>query len=154
MLPVMRRQNAGHIVTIGSLAALTPVPGESVYCASKYGVRGFLLSVALELRRTPIRVSLIHPDMVDTPMLAYEARHDAAAALAFSGKILEPDDIAAAVVQALQTGRREIAVPRTQGWLITLGELFPALRDALLDRLERAGARELARQRGRAGRAE
>lgn len=153
VLPTMRQQNAGHIVAIASLAALTPLPGESVYCASKYGVRGFLLSVALELRHTPIRVSLIHPDMVDTPMMAYEASHDAAP-LAFSGKILKPDDVAAAVLEALQTGRREIAVPRTRGWLITLVELFPPLRDALVDRLERAGERELARQRGRVGRAE
>ncbi len=146
VLPIMRQQQHGHIVNIASLAALTPLPGEAVYCASKYGVRGFSLSVALELRRTPLRVSLVHPDMVNTPMMAYEVTHGGAP-LAFSGAILEPHAIADAVVQALQTGKREIAVPRSRGWLTTLGELVPALRDLLIDRLEQAGERKLARRR-------
>lgn len=149
VLPIMRQQRFGHIVNIASLAALTPLPGEAVYCASKYGVRGFSLSVALELRRTPLRVSLIHPDMVNTPMMAYEVTH-AGAPLAFSGTILNPQDIADAVVQAVQTGKREIMVPRTRGWLTTLGELVPGLRDLLIDRLEQTGKRELARRRSAA----
>jgi short-subunit dehydrogenase len=150
VLPVMRRQGSGHIVNIASLAALAPVPGEAVYCASKYGVRGFSLALALELRDSPLRVSIIYPDSTETPMLAYEATHGGAP-LSFSGRILQPADIAEAVVRAVQTGKREISVPASRGRLAMLGELVPALRDALLDRLERAGARELARRRGRDG---
>lgn len=148
VLPAMRRQGSGHIVNIASLAALTPVPGEAVYCASKYGVRGFSLALALELRRSPLRVSIIYPDSTETPMLAYEATHGGAP-LSFSGKILQPRDIADAVVRAVQTGKREISVPASRGWLAMLGELLPALRDALIGRFERAGARELARRRAR-----
>jgi NAD(P)-dependent dehydrogenase (short-subunit alcohol dehydrogenase family) len=146
VLPIMRRQNRGHIVNIASLAAVTPLPGEAVYCASKYGVRGFSLALAVELRHTPLRVSVVHPDSTETPMLAYEATHGGAP-LSFSGKILQPDDITDAVVRALQTGKREISVPRSRGWLAMLGELVPPLRDLVVERLERAGARELARRR-------
>ncbi|MFI5365130.1 MAG: SDR family NAD(P)-dependent oxidoreductase [Candidatus Binatia bacterium] len=146
VLPIMRRQGSGHIVNIASLAALTPVPGEAVYCASKYGVRGFSLALALELRHTPLRVSVIHPDSTETPMLAYEATHGGAP-LSFSGTILRPEDIAEAVVRVLRTGKREISVPRSRGWLVRLGELLPPLRDAIIARLERTGARELARRR-------
>jgi 3-oxoacyl-[acyl-carrier protein] reductase len=145
-LPLMQSENRGHIVNVASLAALTPVPGEAVYCASKYGVRGFSLALAMELRRSPLRVSVIHPDSVETPMLAYEAAHGGAP-LSFSGKILRPDDVVDAIVDAVRTGRREICVPRSRGWLIALGELLPPLRDAVTERLERAGARELARRR-------
>ncbi len=148
VLPVMRRHGSGHIVNIASLAALTPVPGEAVYCASKYGVRGFSLALALELRRTPLRVSVIYPDSTETPMLAYEAAHGGAA-LSFSGKILQPGDIADAVVQAVHTGRREISVPASRGWLALFGELLPSVRDVLIERFERAGARELSRRRER-----
>ena len=150
VLPILRRQSRGHIINVASMAALTPLPGEAVYCATKYGVRGFSLSVALELRHTPIRISLIHPDSVETPMLAYEAAHGGAP-LGFSGVMLQPGDIADAVVRALRTGQREIAVPRLRGWLTTVGELFPWLRDRFIDRLERAGERELARRRGASG---
>ena len=145
VLPIMRRQNRGHIVNIASIAALTPVPGEAVYCASKYGVRGYSLSVVLELRHSPIHVSLIHPDSVETPMIAYEATHGGAP-LGFSGTMLKPEDVTDAIVRALRTGKREIAVPRSRGRLITVGELFPWLRDIVIDRLERAGERELARR--------
>jgi len=145
VLPVMRRQASGHIVNIASLAALVPLPGEAVYCASKYGVRGFSLALALELRRTPLRVSVVYPDSTETPMLQYEATHGGAP-LSFSGKILRADDVAAAVVHALQTGKREIAVPRSRGWLALAGELVPALRDVLIEPLERLGVRELARR--------
>jgi 3-oxoacyl-[acyl-carrier protein] reductase len=149
VLPVMRRQGRGHIVNIASLAAVVPVPGEAVYCATKYGVRGFSLALALELRHTPLRVSVIHPDSTETPMLAYESTHGGAP-LSFSGKVLQVEDVAAAVIRALQTGKREIAVPRSRGWLALAGELLPAARDLLIDRFERAGARELARRRGAA----
>ena len=145
VLPIMRRQNRGHIVNIASIAALTPVPGEAVYCASKYDVRGYSLSVALELRHSPIHVSLIHPDSVETPMIAYEATHGGAP-LGLSGTMLKPEDVTDAIVRALRTGKREIAVPRSRGRLITVGELFPWLRDIVIDRLERAGERELARR--------
>ncbi len=145
-LPIMRRRGSGHIVNIASLAALTPVPGEAVYCASKYGVRGFSLALAMELRHSPLRVSVIYPDSTETPMLSYEATHGGAP-LSFSGRILRPEDVADAIVQALHTGKREISVPRSRGWLALLGELLPPLRDAIVERLERTGARELARRR-------
>ncbi len=146
VLPVMRQQGCGHIVSIASMAALTPVPGEAVYCASKYGVRGFSLALALELRRSPIRVSVIHPDAVDTPMLAVESTRSAAP-LAFSGTVLSPAAVVDAVVRVLQTGQRERSVPASRGWLAALVGLIPPLHDRVVDRLERAGARELARRR-------
>jgi short-subunit dehydrogenase len=133
VLPIMRRRGNGHIVNIASLAALTPVPGEAVYCASKYGVRGFSLALAMELRHSLLQVSVIYPDSTETPMLAYEATHGGAP-LSFSGKILRPEDIAEAVVRALHTGKREISVPCSRGWLALLGELLPPLRDAIVER--------------------
>lgn len=148
VLPILQRQGGGHIVNIASLGGLTPLPGEVVYCASKYGVRGFSLALALELRRSPVRVSVIYPDSTETAMLSYEAAHGGAP-LGFSGKILQPTDVAGAVVAALRTGKREISVPRARGWLVRLGELIPPLRDALIDRLEETGRRELARRRER-----
>ena len=47
---VMIAQGAGHIINIASLASLAPVPGISLYSASKYAVRAFSLAAAQELR--------------------------------------------------------------------------------------------------------
>src|SRR5579871_3360089 len=60
-------RRSGHIVNIGSLASLAPVPGLSLYSASKFAVRGFTLAAATELRRHGVAVTLIMPDAVDTP---------------------------------------------------------------------------------------
>jgi hypothetical protein len=57
----------------------------------------------------------------------YETTHGGAP-LSFSGRILRPEDIADAVVRALHTGKREISVPRSRGWLALLGELLPPVR--------------------------
>ena len=76
---VMVRQGHGHIINIASMAALAPVPGISVYSASKFAVRGFSLAAAQELEDRGVRVTVVCPDAVDTPMVDYQLdRADAA----------------------------------------------------------------------------
>src|SRR6185295_6401487 len=81
MIPAHR----GHIVNIGSLASLSPVPGLSLYVASKFAVRGFTLSAAMELREHGVSVTLIMPDAVETPMLDKQVAYKEAA-MTFSGQ--------------------------------------------------------------------
>jgi len=154
ILPVLLAQNAGHLVHVGSLAGRVPVPGEAVYCASKYGVRGFSLALGLELRHTPIRVSLICPDTFDSPATVEEAA-SAAAPLSFSSPVMGVERVVDAVLQALRTGSPELCVPGHRGFLGALVDLLPALRRPLLPMLERAGRKrlaELARDRLTGGR--
>jgi NAD(P)-dependent dehydrogenase (short-subunit alcohol dehydrogenase family) len=84
VVPGMIAQGHGHIVNVASLAALAPVSGLALYCASKYAVRGYSLSVALELRPHGIAVTVVCPDPVQTPMLDVQ-RDVEAAAMTFSG---------------------------------------------------------------------
>ena len=65
-LPIMRRQNMGHIVNISSVFGLMAPPGQSTYCASKFAVRGFTESLRHELDGTNISVSCVHPGGVRT----------------------------------------------------------------------------------------
>ena len=57
------------IINISSLAGVAPIPGISLYSASKFGVRGFTLSIAPELEKQGIFVYNISPDAVNTPLL-------------------------------------------------------------------------------------
>jgi NAD(P)-dependent dehydrogenase (short-subunit alcohol dehydrogenase family) len=61
VLPLMRQQRKGQIVTIGSLAGLIGVPFQSYYAASKHAVEGFFKSLRLEVRPFQISVSVIEP---------------------------------------------------------------------------------------------
>ena len=69
---VMVGQGRGHIINIASMAALAPVPGISVYSASKFAVRGFSLAAAQELEDRGVQVTVVCPDAVDTPMVDYQ----------------------------------------------------------------------------------
>jgi NAD(P)-dependent dehydrogenase (short-subunit alcohol dehydrogenase family) len=65
----MKRHGRGRIINFASVAALTPTPGALAYSASKAGVIGFSRSLAREAARYDVRVNVIAPGYVQTPML-------------------------------------------------------------------------------------
>jgi NADP-dependent 3-hydroxy acid dehydrogenase YdfG len=67
-LPAMRARGSGHLVTIGSIADRTPLPGNAAYAASKFGLRALHEVLRAELRGTGVRASLVSPGPVDTPL--------------------------------------------------------------------------------------
>ncbi|MES2179498.1 MAG: SDR family oxidoreductase [Gemmatimonadota bacterium] len=68
LLPGLRSNGAGHIVTIGSIADRSVYPGNGAYAASKHGLRALHEVLRAELRGTGVRVSLVSPGPVDTPL--------------------------------------------------------------------------------------
>jgi NAD(P)-dependent dehydrogenase (short-subunit alcohol dehydrogenase family) len=67
--PVMVRQGDGHIVNTASLAGLLPAPGIAPYSATKWAVVGLSLSLRGEGAAKGVRVSVVCPGGVDTPIL-------------------------------------------------------------------------------------
>lgn len=65
----MISRGRGSIVTIASLDALGGHAGRTHYCASKYGVVGLTMTLALEWGRLGVRVNAVAPGAVDTPLL-------------------------------------------------------------------------------------
>ncbi|APR83459.1 short-chain dehydrogenase [Minicystis rosea] len=120
-------KRTGHIVNVGSLASLTPVPGLSIYAASKFAVRGFTLSAAFELKRHGIAVTLVMPDAVDTPMLDKQIGYEEAA-MTFSGpRALTVEDIEKAIVEEVLPHRPlEIALPPSRAAIARLATAAPA----------------------------
>lgn len=119
----------GQIVNIASLAALTPVPGEAVYAASKHAVVGFSLSTLADLRRAGIEnvdISCVCPDGIWTPML-HDRLQDPEAALSFSGKLLEPGEVVDAVARVLERPRPVLAVPSWRGVQARFAATVPTL---------------------------
>jgi NADP-dependent 3-hydroxy acid dehydrogenase YdfG len=83
------KASRGHVLLTGSAAGRFVIPG-SMYSASKWAVTGMGLSVREELRGTGVRVTLIEPGMVDTPLFEKPPAY-----------ALQPEDIGRAVVYAL-----------------------------------------------------
>lgn len=68
-LPSMREANRGRFVAIGSISSTLGTARQSAYCASKWGVVGFVKSLAEELRGTGLAALCILPGSVETRML-------------------------------------------------------------------------------------
>jgi short-subunit dehydrogenase len=149
-LPLMRAGGRGRIVNVGSMGGIVPMPFEAVYCATKYGVRGYSLALREELRGTGVSVTVVSCDSVDTGILEAELQHDEAS-LSFVGKPLAPAEVARAIVRAAERGPAEVMVPGATGVLARLLMLFPALLLALLPFLRRIGSRNMQRRRIAAG---
>ena len=99
MAPLMG--SGGSIVNIGSTAALSG-HFPPAYTTSKWGVRGLTRTASMELGPRGIRVNIVHPGFIETPMSAeagvpdwFRTQHDIAAALGRGGT---PQDIAPAIV--------------------------------------------------------
>lgn len=69
ILPTMRRQRSGHIITISSIAGMSGGAGSSVYCASKHAVSGWSEALAEELAPFGIKVTCVYPGRFRTDFL-------------------------------------------------------------------------------------
>ena len=148
-IDAMRGTGGGHIVNIASLAGISAVPGEGVYAASKHAVVGFSLSALVDLRAakiTDIAISCVCPDGIWTPML-HDRLDDPGAALSFSGKLLEPEEVVEAVGRILDRPRPVVAVPGWRGALCRLGAVFPRLGVATMPVMAAQGRRVQKRMR-------
>ncbi len=73
VLPGMRARGGGHLLMISSLSGKIGLPGDGQYTASKFALEGMTESLALEVQRFGIRVTLLDPGPYDTDMLHIEA---------------------------------------------------------------------------------
>lgn len=104
-LRAMRPHRQGHIINIISTASLRGIPSETVYCAAKWGVRGFTQGLAEEAAPHRIRVTALLPGGVDTAFW-----DDASTRTAPKQRFLKPEHIAKGVLQCLQMD--DFCVPR------------------------------------------
>lgn len=148
VIPDMKRQKKGHIINVGSLGGIVPMPFEALYSSMKFAVRGFSLSLSSELRGSGIEVSLISPGPVRTKMLE-RASQDDRSRISFVTKPLEPLDVARAILDLLAKPRREVFLPAVSGRLSLLPGRFPKLFSACLPILNIIGGARLRTYRRR-----
>jgi NAD(P)-dependent dehydrogenase (short-subunit alcohol dehydrogenase family) len=67
--PIMREQGFGHIVNVASAAGLIPAAAEGAYAATKHAVVGLSSSLRIEAESFGVKVSVVCPGLIDTPIL-------------------------------------------------------------------------------------
>jgi 3-oxoacyl-[acyl-carrier protein] reductase len=90
-LPAMIAKGNGAVINIGSVSGKTGEADGAAYAASKFGLIGFTQSLYEEVREYGVKVSVILPGFVDTPMIPPVKHLDRA-------KMIRPEDIAEAVL--------------------------------------------------------
>ncbi len=139
----MVENRAGHIINIASLASLAPIPGISLYSASKYAVRAFSLAAAEELRPHGVAVTVVCPDAVATPMLDLQLDYPEAALTFTAPRALTVDNVSRVILgRVLRQRPLLVTLPRWRGWLARLADLSPSSARLLASVMERQGLRK------------
>jgi short-subunit dehydrogenase len=114
----MKARNSGHIVNVASQAGKAGLPGGATYCATKHGVVGLSEAVRAELRDTGVEVACVMPAVVNTELGSglTDTR---------GVKKLEPEDVAEAIVEAVETNRFDVWVPANTIFIATVMNLLP-----------------------------
>lgn len=97
VLPAMLERRAGHIFVLASVSGREAYAGESVYISSKWGQVGFAHSLRQEVMDAGVRVSVVEPGIVDTPLTR---DNPIVRPLLEAVEPLSPGDVAGAVVYA------------------------------------------------------
>jgi len=98
LLPALRARQ-GQVVFVNSTAGLLAQPGVAHYAATKHGLRGLADGLRAEVNADGVRVISVYPGRTATPMQA--AVHAAEGRLFDPERLVQPEDVAALVVQAL-----------------------------------------------------
>ena len=112
------RRGRGHLVNIASAAGKSGFPGGATYCATKHAVVGLSDSIRWEVRGTDIGVSVVMPAVVNTELGS--GLPDSRGV-----KKQEPEDVANAIVAALQYRRFDVYVPKSLNAIVRINALMP-----------------------------
>jgi short-subunit dehydrogenase len=122
------RRGRGHLVNVASAAGKAGVSNGATYCATKHGVVGLTEALKQEYYGTAIQFSVVMPVGVNTEL--------------YSGlpklrgfKTSEPEDVATAIVEALQNGVYDVYVPKRLAATVRLTALMPRRAAEAIGRL-------------------
>lgn len=133
----------GDLINIASLSGHGPVPGLSVYAATKAALVSLSLSLSWEVPKR-VRVHAVCPDGVATEMVA-AMRPDGQAKelVASGGRMLSADEVAAAAVSLIGSKRVVCTLPGRRGALMRLSSLLPNTTRRLEPLVRKQGRRAL-----------
>jgi NAD(P)-dependent dehydrogenase (short-subunit alcohol dehydrogenase family) len=117
-LPRMLERGRGHVVNMASAAGKGGFPGIVTYCGTKHAVVGISEAIRGELDGSGIEFSVVMPAFVNTELISGATKPRAV-------KVVEPEDVADAIVEALRKPRFDVFVPKSAGRINKVMQLLP-----------------------------
>jgi short-subunit dehydrogenase len=144
LLPAMLDRGRGHLLFVSSISGKTAVPGDSLYHATKYGLRGFAAGLRADLHGTGVGVSCVFPGFIRGAGIFADSNVKIPPGIGTRS----PNDVARAVARAIERNLGEVevaSVPQRVG--VLLGGLAPELSARVVRLL---GGRQIAQEMGEA----
>ena len=130
VLPHMKRKQAGHIINIASQAGKIATPKSTLYSATKFAVLGYSNALRLELMEDNIHVTTVNPGPIETNFFTI-ADESGTYMKDIKKFMLKPEDVAAKVVAAMLTNKREINLPAWMNMASKFHTLFPRITETV-----------------------
>ncbi|HEY2537358.1 MAG TPA: SDR family NAD(P)-dependent oxidoreductase [Solirubrobacteraceae bacterium] len=136
LAPKMTARGRGHLLFMSSLSGKSASPGTGIYNATKFGLRGFASATRADLRDSGVGVSAVFPGFIrEAGMFA-----DAEVKLPTGVGTSSPQDVARAVISAIERNRAEVDVaPLTLRAGATFAGIAPELASRVARRLGAEG---------------
>jgi uncharacterized protein len=134
-LPAMLAGRHGHIVNVNSPVAWSGWPGAAAYTAARYALRGFTIALRYDLHGTGVGLTSVTPGRTATGYFDHNPGVlKRAPGVGRLVPTLTPQQVAAAVVDAIRHNRREVVLPAMLRLLLAGNALAPRLVEWLVQR--------------------
>jgi short-subunit dehydrogenase len=132
MLPHFRARRSGMFVNVSSAIGLVTAPYLAAYSASKHALKAFSEALRDEVRDLNIDVTVVYPTSTDTPLFEHTANYTGKAVRP-AEPIYEVSDVAEAIVDAIQSPRRDVIIGAAKG-MSAFRTAAPSLFDRVMSR--------------------
>lgn len=146
-VPLLLKGDDPRVITTTSLGGIQPLRETPIYAATKFGLRGAMLSFALDEELHGIKVSCVLPTATDTYMLRQEALENGSV-LNFIDEPQSPTVVADQFVKHLENPCLERYPKASDSWLTRLAMLLPNQMPRILPFFEKKGQKGMARYVG------
>lgn len=138
--PIFVQQGSGAIINISSVAGHIPVPYKGAYSATKFALNAIGKAARIELQGTGVNVMTVCPGYIDTNFARNVVRGNDQRVLSSSLQGRPgPEIVAQAVLDGYLKGKREVVVPKRDGWVVKAYQIWPGAIERFMRKMIKSG---------------
>lgn len=134
VVPVMKRQNGGHILTVSSVVGKRATPLNSAYCSTKFAQVGLMESARMELKQFEIHCTLIYPATTESEFIEAQ-ENPSKRTVRRHGPIQTSTEVARAIVRAIKKPSAEVMTQKYGRVVAIVNSISPGLLDWVVSRM-------------------
>lgn len=136
-LPLILKQDEGHIVNVSSISGINPSPGQATYALTKFAIRGFSESIRYELDQFNVGVTSVHPGMINTNMQKATEYHSSDRRRkdksVFEKLGHSPEKVAEKIIIAIKKNQQRVLIGPEAYVFDAVKRVFPVYSDKVLN---------------------